>query len=257
MATLKQTDILRRELVANVSHDLRTPLASLHGYLETLLMKEGTLTREEYRTFLDIALKQSQRLRELVGELFELARLDSREARIQCEQFSLAELVQDVCQKFQLTVANRDSLKSSFTDDLPFVEADIGLIERALENIINNATRYTPSGGTIAISLSHESGSVMIRISDTGCGIADHDLPYIFDRFYRANRQNQPGGAGLGLAITKRILELHGLPLEQRVYLTSEPSSALNCPPCTSSLYCSRPLRAARHIRRDKNVTIS
>ena len=89
------------------------PLASLHGYLETLLMKEGTLTREEYRTFLDIALKQSQRLRELVGELFELARLDSREARIQCEQFSLAELVQDVCQKFQLTVANRGiALKS-------------------------------------------------------------------------------------------------------------------------------------------------
>jgi len=211
VATLKQTDILRRELVANVSHDLRTPLASLHGYLETLLMKEGTLTREEYRTFLDVALKQSQRLRELVGELFELARLDSREARIQCEPFSLAELVQDVCQKFQLTVANRGiALKSSFTDDLPFVEADIGLIERALENIINNATRYTPSGGTIAISLSHESGSVMIRISDTGCGIADHDLPYIFDRFYRANRQNQPGGAGLGLAITKRILELHG-----------------------------------------------
>ena len=211
VATLKQTDMLRRELVANVSHDLRTPLASLHGYLETLLMKEGALTRDEHRNFLDIALKQSERLSELVGELFELARLDSREARIQCEQFSLAELVQDVCQKFLLTVANKGIvLKSSFPDDLPFVEADIGLIERALENIIHNATRYTASGGSIAISLSHEASSVTVRISDTGCGIAAGHLLHIFDRFYRANRQNQSGGAGLGLAITKRIIELHG-----------------------------------------------
>ena len=211
VATLKQTDVLRRELVANVSHDLRTPLASLHGYLETLLMKEGTLTQEEHRTFLDIALKQSERLRELVGELFELARLDSREASIQREEFSIAELVQDVCQKFQLTVANKGiALNSNFPSDLPFVKADIGLIERALENIIQNATRYTAAGGAITVSLTLLPESVRVCVSDTGCGIEERDLPYVFDRFYKAHRENPSGGAGLGLAITKRILELHG-----------------------------------------------
>lgn len=211
VASLKQTDVLRRELVANVSHDLRTPLASLHGYLETLLMKEGTLSREEHRTFLDIALKQSERLSELVGELFELARLDSREACIQREEFSLAELVQDVCQKFQLTVANKGvTLKSDFPSDLPFVKADIGLIERALENIIQNATRYTAAGGAITVSLTLLPESVRVCVSDTGCGIEERDLPYVFDRFYKAHRENPSGGAGLGLAITKRILELHG-----------------------------------------------
>ncbi len=211
VATLKQTDVLRRELVANVSHDLRTPLASLHGYLETLLMKEGTLTREEHKNFLDIALKQSERLRELVGELFELARLDSRESCIQREECSIAELVQDVCQKFQLTVANKGiTLNSSFPNDLPFVVADIGLIERALENILQNAARYTPAGGTITVSLSPKPSSVRVCVSDTGCGIEADDLPYIFDRFYKANRQDRSGGAGLGLAITKRIIELNG-----------------------------------------------
>ncbi len=209
--TLTQTDTLRRELVANVSHDLRTPLASLHGYLETLMIKEGSLTREESRTFLDIALKQSERLRRLVGELFELARLDSQEVHIERERFSLAELVQDVYQKVQLTVEHKGiTLKSSFPEALPFVLADIGLIERVLENILDNAIRYTKSGGVITVSLSQRSKSVRVQIADTGCGIAAQDLSHIFDRFYRADRQDRAGGAGLGLAISKRILELHG-----------------------------------------------
>lgn len=239
VAILKQTDVLRRELVANVSHDLRTPLASLHGYLETLLMKEGTLSREEHRNFLDIALKQSQRLRELVGELFELARLDSREACIQREEFSIAELVQDVCQKFQLTVANKGVvLKSSFANDLPFVEADIGLIERALENIIHNAIRYTATGGSVAVAISSISGSVLVRVSDTGCGIEESDLPYIFDRFYKANRQDPSGGAGLGLAITKRIIELHGSTIraESTPHVGTTVSFELATAPSSSSL---------------------
>lgn len=209
--TLKQTDTLRRELVANVSHDLRTPLASLHGYLETLMIKEESLTREESRAFLDIALKQSERLRRLVGELFELARLDSQEVHIERERFSLAELVQDVCQKVQLTVEPKGiTLKTSFPEALPFVVADIGLIERVLENILHNAIRYTKSGGLITVSLSQQSQSVHVQIADTGCGIAAQDLSHIFNRFYRADRQDRAGGAGLGLAISKRILELHG-----------------------------------------------
>lgn len=211
VASLKDTDRLRRDLVANVSHDLRTPLASVQGYLETLLMKEGTLTRKEQRTFLDIALTQCERLSQLVAELFELARLDSHEAQIQCERVSLGELVHDVCQKFHLAADHKQiHLTTSVPQDLPFVSADIGLIERALENILQNALCYTPNGGKIAVVLYEEADWLRVRISDTGCGIEPQDLPHIFDRFYRANRGTRLGGAGLGLAIAKRILELHG-----------------------------------------------
>lgn len=211
VGTLKQTDTLRRELVANVSHDLRTPLATLHGYLETLLIKEGSLSAEEQRTFLDIALKQSERLRQLVGELFELAKLDSHEIQIQREPFSLAELVQDVAQKFQLSSErHKVRLHTDFGSGIPFVSADIGLIERVLENLMQNALRYTPAGGMITTTVTYEAPSVTVRITDTGCGIAEQDLPHIFDRFYRADSQRVSEGAGLGLAITKRILELHG-----------------------------------------------
>ena len=116
VATLK-TDILRRGWWP-MGPMICVPLASLHGYLETLLMKKGRL-HEEYRTFSTLPSSKANG-RELLGELFELARLDSREARIQCEQFSLTELVQDVCQSFNSPSANRIALKSSFTDDLPF-----------------------------------------------------------------------------------------------------------------------------------------
>ena len=87
---------------------------------------------------------------------------------------------------------------------------DIGLIERVLENLIENALRYTPSGGTVTLALSQQEHQVLVRITDTGCGIPEQDLPYIFDRFYRVGRHQRSEGAGLGLAITKRILELHG-----------------------------------------------
>lgn len=240
VATLKQADALRRELVANVSHDLRTPLASLHGYLETLLIKESTLSVEEQRAFLDIAIKQSDRLRLLVGELFELAKLNSHEMQINREPFSLAELVQDVAQKFQLAADTKQiALQTRFLADLPFVTADIGLIERALENLIQNALRHTPAGGTIAVALSHEEKTIAVQITDTGCGIPERDLPHIFDRFYRGDRQQQSDGAGLGLAITKRILELHGSAIDARSTLNvgtaitfqlpiSTPSAGLN-----------------------------
>lgn len=215
VAKLKQTDTLRRELVANVSHDLRTPLASLHGYLETLLIKEGTLSADERRRFLDIAAKQSERLRQLVEELFELAKLDSRETQVHCEPFSLGELVQDVAQKFQLVAGEKQvRLQTHFRADLPFVFADIGLIERALENLIQNALRYTPTGGTVTVTLRHEDKKITVRVTDTGCGIAEQDLAHIFDRFYRVARHPRSEGAGLGLAITKSILELHGSKIE-------------------------------------------
>lgn len=212
---LKETDTLRRELMANVSHDLRTPLASLQGYLETLLLKEGTLSPEEQRRYLEIASTHSVRLGKLVNELFELAKLDSQQAAPQVESFSLGELVQDVAQKFQLPAEQRGiRLQTNFRSDLPFISADIGLIERVFENLIDNALRHTPAGGTIAIVLLSSDRAITVQVTDTGHGIPPQALPHIFDRFYKVETGAPSDGAGLGLAIAKRILELHGSSIE-------------------------------------------
>ncbi len=210
MEQLKSNDDLRRELVANVSHDLRTPLASLHGYLETLLLKDSQLDADDRRRYIDTALKHSRRLGRLVDELFELAKLDANEVRPHCEPFSMPDLVQDVVHKFQLR-AEQDDIRLSYrfeSDDIPFVKADIALIERVLDNLLDNALRHTPKGGDITVSLIPQRNHVTVCVSDTGSGIAEQDLSRIFDRFYQSGRGE--GGAGLGLAITRRILELHG-----------------------------------------------
>jgi signal transduction histidine kinase len=230
---LKQTDLLRRELVANVSHDLRTPLTSLQGYLETLLLKEGTLSPQEQRTYLEIATKHSEQLGTLVAELFELAKLDSREMEPHVEPFSLGELVQDVVQQLRLAAEQkRIGLHTHFPEDLPFVSADIGLIERVLKNLIENALRYTQPGGTVTVALIRENQTIVAEVTDTGCGISPEDLPYIFDRFFRtgANNQEQSTGAGLGLAIAKQILELHGSAIEAQSILNSGTTFTFHLP---------------------------
>lgn len=211
---LKEVDLHRRELVANVSHDLRTPLASLQGYIETLLLKEGQLTADEQRRFLEIASKHSERLGKLVDELFELAKLDAKVTPLHVEPFSMAELVQDVVQKFQLRAEQAGvRLGAEFDRALPLVMGDIALMERVLENLIENAIRFTPAGGSVTVSLMPQDGKLAVRVSDTGTGIAEEKLPFIFDRFWRGEESTPRGGAGLGLAIAKRILELHGASL--------------------------------------------
>jgi hypothetical protein len=136
---------------------------------------------------------------------------------VQSEPFPLNELVQDVVQKYQL-VAEKKSvhLLADFKADLPFVCADIGLIERVFENLIENALRHTPAGGRVAIIPQLSRESVAVQVQDTGHGIAADDLPHIFDRFYQVSKHcsNPTDGAGLGLAIAKRILELHGSAIE-------------------------------------------
>ena len=215
---LRQTDALRRELVANVSHDLRTPLSSLQGYLETVLLKEDRLRPGERRRFLEIAASQSQRLSALVDELFELARLESAEVTPEMEPFPLAELVQDVVQDFQLGAADRGvTLAASLPADLPPVAADIGLIQRVLQNLVENALKHTERGGSVTVVLEARQRSVVVRVEDTGCGIPQEDLVRIFDRYYQgtegAANEDRPR-RGLGLAIVKRILDLHGSAFE-------------------------------------------
>jgi signal transduction histidine kinase len=210
--SLKNVDTMRRELVANVSHDLRTPLATLQGYVETLMIKDNTLNPEERKSYLETAVKHCNRLSSLVSDLFELAKLEAQDSILHREPFSLSELVQDVVQKFRLSAQEKNiAIEANIGTELPFVYADIGLIERALENLLGNALRHTPKNGSVRIALSKNGKNVMVRITDTGHGIPGEEISLIFDRFYQAgkDRGGRSGRSGLGLAITRRILELH------------------------------------------------
>jgi signal transduction histidine kinase len=214
MDELKRTDQLRRELIANVSHDLRSPLASIQGYLETINIKDATLKPGDRKRYMDIALRNTRTLSTLVGELFELSKLDAQQIQPELESFSLAELVQDVVMQFQPQAESAGvTLEAVMPERLSLVYADIALVERAICNLIDNAVRHTPTKGTVRIVPTNEADGVGVRIIDTGIGIAPEDLPHIFDRFYRVEKSRQrgkSGGAGLGLAIAKKIVELHG-----------------------------------------------
>ena len=213
ISELKSNDAKRRELIANVSHDLRTPLTSLHGYIETLSLKEDQLSAEQRKHYLNIVLSHSKRLNQLITELFELAKLDSVETLLNVEAFSLAELIQDVTQKYRLNAQNKNILiNMDCLSDIPFAYGDIGLIQRVLENLIDNAIRHTPAGGKITLSLSDNKDNIIVKVADTGSGIPADDLPHIFERFFRSTKEprTKSYNSGLGLAIAKRILALHG-----------------------------------------------
>jgi signal transduction histidine kinase len=224
MEKLKEADSLRRELVTNVSHDLRTPLATLRGYIETLFLKDESLSVDDRRHHLEIAIQHCERLSKLVNELFELAKLDSNEIRVRYEPFNISELVHDVVQKFDLSAQEKQlNIQINLDPGLPFVIADIAMIERVIENLLENAVRHTPPRGSIQLTLSPQDTDIAVGVSDTGCGIPGEDLPFIFDRFYRREktRTGKTGYSGLGLAITRRILELH----DKSIRVESTPGS--------------------------------
>jgi signal transduction histidine kinase len=217
-AALAGNEREQRDLLANVSHDLRTPLASIQGYLELLLLGQASLDSAEARTYLQTAARQSERLGRLVADLFELTRLESGDACAEREEFPIAELAHDVLQKFADDAARRGVRLQSLVGAAPAaaplrVVADIGLVERVLDNLVENALRHTPAGGSVTVDASPCRGRARLVVSDTGEGIAAADLPGIFDRYYRAERigaaKRTSGHGGLGLAIARRIVDLH------------------------------------------------
>jgi signal transduction histidine kinase len=206
---LSQQDRQRREFIANISHDLRTPLTSLHGYLETLSLKSAALTEAERLRYLDTALAQSRKVGRLAQELFELARLEYGVVKPQKEPFSLGELVQDIFQKFGLAAEARDQrLLADIQPGIPLVNADLAMIERVLTNLLDNALRHTPNSGEITVRLWRQAQQVMVQVSDSGPGIPQELRADLFERpsvLYSARRH----AGGLGLMIVKRILQLH------------------------------------------------
>jgi signal transduction histidine kinase len=209
---IRQTDQLRRELVTHISHDLRTPLTAMQGYIDTLLLKDKKITPVQREEYLQIARNHSIRLGRLVADLFELAKLDSNAVSPQMDEFSLVELVADIVQEFRLRAERKSVvLAVEMHGQDTAVRADIHLIERVFENLIENGLRHTPERGSITISLHGHDDGVRVTVSDTGAGIADEALPFIFDRYFHASPDTAAaaGSTGLGLAIVKRILDLH------------------------------------------------
>jgi signal transduction histidine kinase len=212
LAELKKNDAQRRELVANISHDLRSPLTSIQGYIETVLMKENNIDPRQRTQFLETILSNVKNLNNLVAELFELSKLDANQIKPVTEPFSIAELLQDIVLKFQPQAEHENiNIITKIPHSLPLVIGDISMIDRVLSNLIDNAIRYTAKGGRISIELKNQNERVELTVSDSGEGIPQDDLPYVFDRFYRVekSRTKNTGGSGLGLAIVKKIVEAH------------------------------------------------
>lgn len=217
--TMRQLDHDRREVVANISHDLRTPLGALHGYLETLSLKDGTLTAVERQHYLGIALSQSQKVGRLAQALFELARLEHGSVQPELEPFSLSDLIQDVFQKFELRAAERElRLMATLPHPAPMVRADLGMLERVLTNLFDNAIRHTPAGGEVEITVQPAAGGkVTVTVADTGPGVPAALRDNLFRRPVALQGEYRVGG--LGLLTVNRILQLH----HSKIELISEP----------------------------------
>jgi signal transduction histidine kinase len=217
---IKTTENLRRELVANVSHDLRTPLSIIHGYVETMLMKADDIGTEQKIQYLQTILKSTERLKKLVGDLFELSKLEAREVVPKKEPFFITELVQDVSQRHRLMAEEKNvSIVPVVDNNIPMVHADISLIERVLQNLMDNAIKFSSDGGIVTIETHSHGNDVEVKVTDTGRGIAEEDIPLVFDRFYNLTKSSSRNpskddavsktSVGLGLAIVKNILEIH------------------------------------------------
>jgi signal transduction histidine kinase len=208
---LKKVDELRRELIANTSHDLRTPLSVIHGYVETLMMKQGKLSPEEEEKYLNIILKSSEQLNKLVGDLFELSKLEAKQVQLHKQPFLMAELLQDVSSKYTLLAKEKQlNIIAQFESKETLVYADIKMMERVLQNLLINAIKHSTQGGKIILSVAEKNDQIEVSISNTGEGIAEEDIPKIFDRYYKVEKHyGENKGTGLGLAIVKNILELH------------------------------------------------
>jgi signal transduction histidine kinase len=215
------TDRFRQELIANVSHDLRTPLSIMQGYVETLIIKKDKLSAAEISKYLLVISESTKKLSVLVEQLFQYAKLEANQVSPEKERFLLSELASDVLMAYQLKAKERSiHLELDYRNN-PFpVLADIALTERVLQNLLDNAFKFTPDGGRITIQLQQTSAGVQVTVMDTGIGIAPEDQPYIFERYKQLGRPELPKkGMGIGLAIVKKILELH----QSAIRVTSEP----------------------------------
>ena len=208
---LKRLETVRRDFVANVSHELKTPLTVIRGYAETLLAEDTPA--DVRRSFVAKVLANAQRMQQLVDDLLDLSRIESGAWAPRPERLALAKLIQDVWATLQARAdAQRLTFRAELAADAAAVTADAAGARQILLNILDNSVRYTPAGGQVTVRSSRAAEGVTVEIRDTGVGIPGEHLPRIFERFYRvdAARSRELGGTGLGLAIVRHLVEAHG-----------------------------------------------
>ena len=207
----RKNDEMRKEFVANVSHELRTPLTNVRSYAETLRDNDD-VPREMENNFLDIIISEVDRMTHIVQDLLTLSRLDSGRAELKMARFSLREALDSVCRAVELEARRRGhTLVRSYGETLPMVTGDRSRLEQVMMNVVGNAIKYTPDGGTITVDAGLRGRRAWIEVSDTGIGIPEQDRERIFDRFYRVDkaRSRESGGTGLGLSIAREIVLRH------------------------------------------------
>lgn len=204
-------DNMRKEFIADVSHELKTPITSIMGYADTLL--EGEYDKEIQQKFLNVIATEARRMAKLVADLLTLSRYDNNKNKLQKEQFDLGELVKKCQDKLAIEIKKKGHEVNCFvTADVPPVYADKSDIERIVLNILTNSIKYTPDNGKISIYVGFVYNDAYIKILDNGIGIPEEDLSKIFERFYRVDkaRTREMGGTGLGLSIAKDLLDKNG-----------------------------------------------
>ena len=218
---IKSVDQLRQELIANISHDLRTPLAVVQGYIETLHMKNSQLSAEEQQGYLKIIASGGERLSKLISQLFEYSKLESNQIQPQKEPFLISELANDIHRNYAILAQSKNiDLKLSMSDDIPLVFADISLVERAIQNLMDNAVKFTPENGEIVIKVKALQTHVEVVVQDSGPGIDKESQALIFERYRQTKIGREKEGAGLGLAIVKKIMDIH----DSKITILSNPN---------------------------------
>jgi two-component system phosphate regulon sensor histidine kinase PhoR len=218
LTRIHRLETVRRDFISNISHELRTPIASLKALVETLRVAVLDDPPASQR-FLDRAEEEVDALSQLVAELLELARIESGKVPLRLAATAVEEMILSPVERHE-PQAERNRLKMNvdIAPDLPFVLADAGRIQQVVGNLVHNAIKFTPGGGSIEIQarLDKSRSAVVISVTDTGVGIPTADLPRIFERFYKADRARSGGGTGLGLAISRHLVKAHGGQLEVR-----------------------------------------
>jgi signal transduction histidine kinase len=214
-AALAESDRARRQLLADVSHELMTPLSAIRGYVETLGMKEIHLdpaTREKY---LDIAHQETHKLEAIIGDLLDLARLEGGGDSFESDEVLVDDLLRRVADRHRpALIERRVTLTTTAASGTPLIRGDADRLEQALQNVAANAIRHTPDGGTVTLRAEPAGDRIRITVTDTGPGIPPEHLPHIFDRFYKADAARAgtgvASGSGLGLSIVRAIVARHG-----------------------------------------------
>jgi two-component system, OmpR family, phosphate regulon sensor histidine kinase PhoR len=220
ITALRKLERIRRDFVANVSHEFRTPLTAIQGFAETLL--GGAIDDPQNRErFLGIILEHSRRLARLTEDLLKLSQMDAEKLELEIRPVSVAQLVESCFETAQRRATEKElTLSLNLPSQLPDVAADSRRIQEVLQNLLDNATQYTLPGGKIVLSAEARNDEVIFTVADTGIGIPQADQPRIFERFYRVDvaRSREAGGTGLGLSIARHLVEAHG----GRIWVESE-----------------------------------